>query len=173
MQLLGKPKQLTVLHMCIQEVKGVPRVTTNSGSEDKIAAAIDPILAQYNNIFTKPQQLPLKRSHDHRITLTVKPYQYPSAQKDIIEQMVLELLDSGVIRHNNSPYAFPIILVKKRTSPSICASTTTASTTYWTSYTVLWCSQNWTCVRDTARLGWWKRMCTRLPFGPTKAIMNI
>lgn len=35
-------------------------------------------------------------------------------QKDVIEEMVQELLDQGVIRHNNNSFAAPIVLVKKK-----------------------------------------------------------
>ncbi|GKD26274.1 hypothetical protein Tco_1232488 [Tanacetum coccineum] len=39
---------------------------------------------------------------------------YPPTQKDIIETMVRELLDSGVIRQSNSPFSSPIVMVKKK-----------------------------------------------------------
>ncbi|GKC72679.1 ty3-gypsy retrotransposon protein [Tanacetum coccineum] len=39
---------------------------------------------------------------------------YPPMQKDAIEVMVKELLDSGVIKPSNSPFASPIVMVKKK-----------------------------------------------------------
>lgn len=39
---------------------------------------------------------------------------YSAVQKTVIEEMIQELLDQGVIRHSNSPFAAPIVLVKKK-----------------------------------------------------------
>nr|GEU59626.1 putative ribonuclease H-like domain-containing protein [Tanacetum cinerariifolium] len=45
--------------------------------------------------------------------VNVRPYRHPPVQKDAIEQMVNELLDSWVIRHSQSLFSFPIVMVKK------------------------------------------------------------
>ncbi|GJT31213.1 reverse transcriptase [Tanacetum coccineum] len=42
----------------------------------------------------------------------IKPYRYPPIQKDTIEAMVKELLDSGMIRQSNSAFSSPIVMVK-------------------------------------------------------------
>ncbi|GKE87258.1 putative mitochondrial protein [Tanacetum coccineum] len=42
------------------------------------------------------------------------PYRHPPMQKDAIEVMVKELLDSGVIKPSNIPLASPIVMVKKK-----------------------------------------------------------
>lgn len=44
---------------------------------------------------------------------SVKPYRYLYFQKEEIEKIVEELLSSGMIRPNQSPYSFPILLVRK------------------------------------------------------------
>ncbi|GKC21779.1 retrovirus-related pol polyprotein from transposon 17.6 [Tanacetum coccineum] len=66
-------------------------------------------------------ELPLQRSFDHKIpfkednvAVNIRPYRYPPNQKDTIETMVKELLDSGVIRPSNSPFSSPIVMVKKK-----------------------------------------------------------
>ncbi|GJY55316.1 gypsy/ty3 retroelement polyprotein [Tanacetum coccineum] len=58
---------------------------------------------------------------DHRIPLiegstpiNIKPYKHPPSQKDDIESMVQELLDSKVIRPSNSPFSSPIVMVKRK-----------------------------------------------------------
>jgi hypothetical protein len=43
-----------------------------------------------------------------------KPYRYSPLQKDEIERQVTEMLRSGVITHSMSPYAAPVLLVKKK-----------------------------------------------------------
>ena len=59
--------------------------------------------------------------YDHDIHLepgttpiNTKPYHYSPAQKDEIEKQVHEMLQSGVIAHSMSPYAAPVLLVKKK-----------------------------------------------------------
>ncbi|GJZ90131.1 retrotransposon-related protein [Tanacetum coccineum] len=42
------------------------------------------------------------------------PYKHPPNHKDVVELMVKELLDSSVIRNNNSPFSSPVIMVKKK-----------------------------------------------------------
>ncbi|GJY25612.1 reverse transcriptase [Tanacetum coccineum] len=68
-----------------------------------------------------PKDLPPQRSHDHQIPLrpntpsiNVRPYRHPPNQKDVIEGMVKELMDSGVIRESQSPFLSPIVMVKKK-----------------------------------------------------------
>lgn len=108
-QLLGKSKQLAVLHLCVLEdtegLRGIP----HSGSQEEIAATVSPILTQLDNILSEPQQPPPRRSHDHKIPLKVgaslvniQPYRYPSAQKHVIEQMVYKMLLSGIIQHSSN-----------------------------------------------------------------------
>ncbi|OMO64097.1 reverse transcriptase [Corchorus capsularis] len=65
--------------------------------------------------------LPPTRGHDHHIPLKdesqaikLRPYRYPTVQKNVIEHMVQEMKDSGVIRDNNSSFASPVVLVKKK-----------------------------------------------------------
>nr|GFD29062.1 hypothetical protein [Tanacetum cinerariifolium] len=42
--------------------------------------------------------------------ISVRPYKHPPSQKDAVELMVKELLDSGVIRNNQSPFSSPIVM---------------------------------------------------------------
>lgn len=44
----------------------------------------------------------------------MRAYRYPIVQKNVIEEMVQELLEQGVTRPSNSPFAAPIVLVKKK-----------------------------------------------------------
>ncbi|GJZ05333.1 retrotransposon-related protein [Tanacetum coccineum] len=61
------------------------------------------LLQEFGDVFAIPIELPLQRSCDHRIPLkdastviNIRPYRYPPNHKDVIEQMVNELLDIGV-----------------------------------------------------------------------------
>ncbi|GKF12283.1 transposon ty3-I gag-pol polyprotein [Tanacetum coccineum] len=46
--------------------------------------------------------------------VNIRPYRHPPSQKDAIEIMVKELLEAGVIKPSNSPFASPIAMVKKK-----------------------------------------------------------
>ena len=73
-------------------------------------------------MFQDPTSLPPARGHfDHRIPLkegtspiNLRPYRYPLKQKDIIEQLVQEMQDKGIIQLSSSPFASPVVLVGKK-----------------------------------------------------------
>ena len=79
------------------------------------------MLDQYQDVFHKPNQLPPKRIYDHHIPLlpnaipvNSRPYRYSPFHKTEIEKQVQELLDAGLIVHSMSPFASPVLLVRKK-----------------------------------------------------------
>jgi len=79
------------------------------------------LLHQYADVFKDPQTLPPPRSYDHAIPLipdvvpiNSRPYHYSPQHKTEIENQVKQLLDRGLITHNHSPFASPVLLVKKK-----------------------------------------------------------
>ncbi|XBH55725.1 hypothetical protein VPH35_077749 [Triticum aestivum] len=79
------------------------------------------LLEEFQDVFADPKSLPPHRQYDHAVTLVdgarptnTRPYRYSPLQKDEIEGQVREMLDSGVITHSVSPYAAPVLLVKKK-----------------------------------------------------------
>ncbi|KAJ4754249.1 polyprotein [Rhynchospora pubera] len=65
--------------------------------------------------------LPPRRGIDHQIPLTpdakpvnLRPYRYSYFQKLEIEKIIEELLKNAVIQNSNSPYASPVLLVRKK-----------------------------------------------------------
>lgn len=94
-------------------------VESTSGSD--IPPEIQLILTEYTDVFAEPKGLPPRRQYDHAIALepdarppNSKPYRYSPLQKDEIERQVHDMLRSGVITHSMSPYAAPVLLVKKK-----------------------------------------------------------
>lgn len=83
---------------------------------------IERLLVDYADIFSEPQGLPPSRPRfDHRIPLqegttpfNIRPYRYFVIQKDIIDKLVEEMLQQGIIQHSNSPFASPVVLVRKK-----------------------------------------------------------
>lgn len=83
--------------------------------------AVQSVLVQFESVFAEPQGLPPRRQCDHHIPLvpgarpvSIRPYRVNPELKSEIETQVQELLDSGVIAPSNSPFASPVILVKKK-----------------------------------------------------------
>ncbi|TYJ97218.1 putative RNA polymerase II transcription factor B subunit 1-1 isoform X2 [Cucumis melo var. makuwa] len=79
------------------------------------------LLEKYNDIFEIPRELPPKRSIDHHILtlpeqkpINMRPYKYGHTRKEVIEKLVTEMLQAGVIRPSRSPYSSPVLLVKKK-----------------------------------------------------------
>ncbi|XP_027150132.1 uncharacterized protein LOC113750340 [Coffea eugenioides] len=91
------------------------------GDDHTIPRAVENILSEYADVFKTPDSLPPKRSIDHEITLKpgsqpvkLKPYRYPHSQKGEIEKQVTEMLEHGIVIHSTSPFASPVLLVKKK-----------------------------------------------------------
>ncbi|CAA0830191.1 Uncharacterized mitochondrial protein AtMg00860 [Striga hermonthica] len=82
---------------------------------------LKPILEEYQDIFQEPKGLPPKREIEHHITLKADSlpkqqyhYRVSHDQKNTIEEIVQEMLKSGIIQNNKSPFAAPVLLVKKK-----------------------------------------------------------
>lgn len=88
---------------------------------DEVPPEIQAVLDQFAAVFYPPTELPPRRSCDHRIPLVdgarpvnIRPYRYTPELKSEIERQVPEMLASGVISPSTSPFASPIILVRKK-----------------------------------------------------------
>jgi len=88
--------------------------------QPSLPASVAAILNAYTDVFQEPKGLPPHRAQDHSIPLqegaqpvSVRPYRYPFYQKEEIEKIVQELLDSGVIRPSHNPFSSPVLLVRK------------------------------------------------------------
>lgn len=90
-----------------------------------IPSHVDPqihsLLQQFQRLFVVPHSLPPTRTHDHHIPLnpntkpvTVRPYRYPHFQKQVMADLIQEMLKDGIIRDSQSPYSSPVLLVKKK-----------------------------------------------------------
>lgn len=95
---------------------------STSGADRTDDPTLQSLLSTFADVFEEPNGLPpFREGFDHRIPLEVganpvnlRPYRYSTLQKDVIDDMVKEMLTSGIIQRSSSPYASPIVLVKKK-----------------------------------------------------------
>ncbi|GKA55268.1 gypsy/ty3 retroelement polyprotein [Tanacetum coccineum] len=112
--------QFNQMSLCVYPSALLHMVNASQNSVER-ATEWDSLLSEFEDVFSIPTSLPPNRTHDHKIPLktgtqpiNVRPYRHPPTQKDAIEVMVKELLDAGVIRHSQSSFAAPIVMVKKK-----------------------------------------------------------
>ncbi|KAJ4745598.1 polyprotein [Rhynchospora pubera] len=86
-----------------------------------VPLSLKEVLSKYHWVFYNPSSLPPIRDIDHQIPLqpdsspvNIRPYRFSHFQKLEIEKIIEELLQSGYIRASTSPFASPILLVKKK-----------------------------------------------------------
>ncbi|XP_057497404.1 uncharacterized protein LOC130782134 [Actinidia eriantha] len=110
-------------HLIKKKSQGVVAQVCNlqAMNSNEVLLDLNNILMAFDDVFSIPIGLPPIRSHDHQIPLKpgtqppiIRPYRYPYIQKNEIEKIVKEMLDSGVIRHSVSPFSSPVLLVKKK-----------------------------------------------------------
>lgn len=92
-----------------------------TASVDIVPQPVQSILQQFQQVFEDPRGLPPSRECDHTIPLvdgaqpfSVKSYRYPPQLKDEIEQQIADMLKQGVIQKSHSPFASPVLLVRKK-----------------------------------------------------------
>ncbi len=90
-------------------------------NEQDIPKEIQEVLEQYIALFQELKGLPPSRVYDHKIPLqprstlvNIRSYRYSHEQKGEIENQVVEMLQSALIQKSTSPYASPVLLVKKK-----------------------------------------------------------
>lgn len=79
------------------------------------------LLEKCRDLFGEPTALPPSKGiFDHKIILqngteriNKRPYRYPAGKKDIIEGLMQEMLDQGIIQPSCSPFASSVVLVGK------------------------------------------------------------
>lgn len=93
-----------------------------SDSEGSLTpSCIQGVIAEFQDVFREPTELPPRRACDHRIPLipgaqpfSIRPYRHKPEHKHEIERQVEELLRTGIIQRSTSPFSSPVILVKKK-----------------------------------------------------------
>lgn len=122
----------SVAHCCLIQVRQITSTVEASNELSAIDTTVQVskpekeelqrLKQQFVAIFEEPRDLPpIRGKFDHKIPLVpregpvnIKPYRYPLKQRDIIEQLVQEMLERGIIQDSSSPFASPVVLVGKK-----------------------------------------------------------
>lgn len=95
-----------------------PVVQTTSQA---VPESVQAVLTKFAAVFHDLHTLPPSRAYDHHIHLlpgavpaNSRPYKYVPFQKTEIERQVTEMLKAGIISPSMSPFASPVLLVKKK-----------------------------------------------------------
>lgn len=117
-QLFAMEKQDEV--WCVVEV--YPVEADLNEAKPQVPVLLQPLVQDFADIFSEPFGVPPSRSMTHSIPLIpgttpfrLRPYRYTPFQKDEIERQVAKLLEDNMIQESKSPFASPVLLVKKKT----------------------------------------------------------
>ncbi|VEN56960.1 unnamed protein product [Callosobruchus maculatus] len=92
---------------------------------DNIETQLQDLLLEFKDISTSGNKVPTPiTTGEFKIRLTsdaeikFRPYRFSIAEKETIRNLVGDLLENGIIRPSNSPYASPAFLVQKKNGGS-------------------------------------------------------
>ncbi|GJW91287.1 hypothetical protein Tco_0168840 [Tanacetum coccineum] len=105
-QHLMQKEAIASMHTLIFQYETSLLVETPTPPEDP---HIQNLLTDYSHIFEPPTSLPPPRLQDHHI-----PYRYPHYQKQIMTDLIANMLKDGLIKPSHSPYSSPVLLVRKK-----------------------------------------------------------
>jgi len=95
--------------------------TIHSLDESTTIPEVQQLIHEYRHLFKEPNSLPPPRYCDHQIALlpgaspvNVRAYRYAPSQKNEIEKQLADMLKNGIIRPSSSPFASPVLLVRKK-----------------------------------------------------------
>ena len=120
-KVLSKKAQVAMVHCFNQQVSCSNQEEVAKEKVYTIPIALQKVLLSFKDIFAEPIGLPPCRDQDHKIILkeraeaiNCRPYRYGTLQKDVIERMTQDMLESGIIQNSNSAFSSPVVLVKKK-----------------------------------------------------------
>lgn len=118
-QLYAMQKQEDI--WCVVQVYAIESPEQQVEKGETMSPQMQALLESNNDLFAEPSCLPPSRSFDHTIPLLkgaqpfrIRPYRYTPSQKDEIETQVAHLLRNHMIQESSSPFASPVLLVKKK-----------------------------------------------------------
>ncbi|KAD5508745.1 hypothetical protein E3N88_16448 [Mikania micrantha] len=115
-------KEVAAMKVTIADGKGNNKFQHETQvKEVPFNSSIVELLTKFEDVFAELKGLPPSRPCDHRIvlkdnsiTINQRANRYPVFQKDIIEKLTEEMLQSGIIRESCCSFASHVALVKKK-----------------------------------------------------------
>ena len=102
------------------DIPDVPIDFSNSALTESQQKQLQQLINEYRDVFAlSPEELGRTNWVQHTVDtgeaapIRMRPYRVPEAQKEKIEKCIDDMLDQGVIRPSTSPWASPVVLVKK------------------------------------------------------------
>jgi hypothetical protein len=120
MNALSKPKQVNVV-----STGWIPPTISNLNGVEQ--ARFSSLMSRFQNIITSGNVVNKIQTAELRIVLksdkviSYHPYRLSLAERQKIREMVSDLLSNKIIQESESPYASPVLLVKKKTAVIDCA----------------------------------------------------
>lgn len=91
------------------------QVPNLGGREEK---QLKELLERHNELFKPTPGRTAVVEHsihvEDAIPIRQKPYRIPYSRRKVVEKDIQKMLDAGVVRRSNSPWASPIVLVEKK-----------------------------------------------------------
>ena len=118
--------QVQISMICANTIIAEPDIQLcaiqGNASNQTSLPAITQLQEEFSDIFAEPTELPaFRENHNHKIPvkegvdpINQRSYRYAIHQKNEIDKMVEEMLTKGIIQPISSPYASPVVLVKKK-----------------------------------------------------------
>ncbi|XP_026452105.1 uncharacterized protein LOC113352508 [Papaver somniferum] len=104
-------------HGVVGQLFSISTTSVPSQPPQPVACFLD----HFPDVFFEPNSFPPQRDLDQKIPLqpnsvpvNLRPYKFPYIQKSVVEKLVQVMILSGIIQPSNSPFASPILLVKKK-----------------------------------------------------------
>uniref|UniRef100_J3KUY4 Reverse transcriptase domain-containing protein n=1 Tax=Oryza brachyantha TaxID=4533 RepID=J3KUY4_ORYBR len=109
------------MEACMIQINLVSESDQELQENGEVPMEIQNIIAEFPEVTQEPKGLPPKRDCDHTIVLkagaeppNLRPYRVPHYQKESMEKIIADLLQSKEIQPNFSPYASPAVMVRKK-----------------------------------------------------------
>jgi len=93
--------------------------------DHRTRAKLTDVIKNYPDVFSGRVGRTKLIEHDiilkNQIPIALKPYPYPQAKQSIIDTMVQDMEQQGLVEQSTSPWAAPVVLAKKKDgSPRLC-----------------------------------------------------
>lgn len=123
---MGNHKQKAAYHLHSLKIlekneHSISSMTAQLPQNQNNNVILQSLLKTYQDFFQEPKGFPPSKAHGHVIPLkqwsqAVNPmaYRYLRLQKDVLKNIVMEMLEAGTIKPSTNPFTSLVILVKKK-----------------------------------------------------------